>query len=232
MKQIDITSMTDPTALEKAVRSMKNGKVIAFYMLGVCGILGDGANAITWQEIIRIKEGHKVRAHIQRHSNVTEMDIIDTDKIHPSIARLVKNDPTKLETLVGGKAHMLYPIKYTALERVPENMRSYSKLHGYQVQIFESTGTNLEQLIDKLFLNGIQFPVVTSLNVVNKGTITNMQEGIDFSQTKGGIPQFLVGQSSLREGSFGRIHAVDLSVLREGPELQFVLNEITAYQDF
>ena len=105
-------------------------------------------------------------------------------------------------------------------------MLSYDAQHGHQFQVFEVGGTNLGPMVDLLFKNGIQYPVVTSLNVSGTGSLTDPEAGIALAAKSGVISQFLLCGDSGRVGSFGALHGADLSVLRGGPEIPDVLREL------
>lgn len=227
---LEVGSLYDERLFGEAVELIGRGEVIAFHILGVCGMLGDGSQESTWEAIDRIKGGQKVRAGMLHHARVRDMNIIDIDRIgHPGLQRLFRDDPSALASIVGARAHILYPVLPEAVARVPEMMLS-RHADGYgQFQVFESHGTSLESLVDAAHDAGVEFPVVTSLNKMHAGSITDIDTGIDFAAASGRIKKFLIGDQSGRVGSFGVFHAGDAVALRQGPELQDVIDTLSQY---
>lgn len=218
--------------LQDAIEELLSGGVIAFHILGVSGILGNGAHKSTWDHIHAIKGGHKVRAAMVSHVHVAQMGIVDVDRIgHKGLRRLFTENPKRLAEIVGGKAHILYPITKEAEEKVPPWMISKHEKHGYgQFQVFEAYQTGIEHFLNSLHDSGVEFPVVTSLNATGTGSITDPYRGIHFAVQSGRIPIFLIGENSDRVGSFGRLHAENLSVLRDGPEIGEVLAALSSIE--
>ena len=225
MKNIDskttrVLSLNDSSARLEAVRIIKNGEAVGVFNRGVCAIWGNGRDKHFYEEVIRIKgekRGEKPLATTIRTRDFLEL--IDKKKI-PRFLHGILLNPENLALRIGSLCFIRAPIKAGAAKKLPSYLSSKIDESTYVMQNWDAYGhDSLDNFMDLLQKEGVDFPSVTSMNFSGETEIVDQEEGIEFSQ-KSGIKIFLTDKldTGKVKGSFTIISLSEdgLKLIRDG----------------
>jgi tRNA A37 threonylcarbamoyladenosine synthetase subunit TsaC/SUA5/YrdC len=218
---LEIASLWDKAALEKAAGLILAEQTIALSMGSVCAMFGKGEGNSFLSKVVAVKGEKRRTQPLAILTNCVELvSWLDLTKIAPSLHPLFLN-PAELAHRLGALCFLQLPVREEIAAILPPHLFSRNETDTPIVMALDPFGhPPLEHLTQLCHRLGLRFLAGTSLNLSGQPEIVEQPEAIDFCRRAGGISLFLAATASSPKarGSLSIISATasGLKLVRQG----------------
>ncbi len=215
--KVYIGSLGNARDVQKAVKIIKNGGVVAAQMRNVFGIWIKGNDVKAINKVHSIKESDPNKPISWMMLSKDFLKYIDKKLVHKDLVDIIK-DSEKFSQRIGAICHIRAPIKSSTVGNIPSSLLSTEdgKYYAHNLDPFGHKG--ITNFISKLNKAGVIFVGVTTLNKSGCPEICKIKDAVKYCRKKQ-ISMLLTDPQNTKKSVLGSFTIIDIekkSVLREG----------------